>query len=150
MTDNLEVEASSKSNKCLVSGDIGSKWLVVCLELSVSPVDSSSAALRRLAMLPERFVKLLAILATLSFRMMELADALVRISLRTRPDIPGYGSISRVQTSARIASKRTRSVRAGARMGTRLVVRSDCDLLMDADDIGCEASLAEFVFLIMT
>jgi hypothetical protein len=40
-----------------------------------------------------------------------------------------------------------RSERAGTRTGIRLVVRSDCDLLMEA---GAAGSLEAFVFLIMT
>src|SRR6187402_2380823 len=92
---------------------------------------SSSAVFWRLARLPDRFVKLLAILATLSFRIIELADARTGCSLRLRPVIPGYGRNSRVQTSDRMVSRRIRSARVGASTGMRLVVTRDCDLLID-------------------
>lgn len=38
---------------------------------------------------PDRLVKLLVMLATLSFRIMELAEERTRCSLRARPVIPG-------------------------------------------------------------
>lgn len=101
-------------------------------------------------MLPDRFVKLLAILATLNLRIMELAEARTRCSLRARPAIPGKGIISRVHTSERRFSSRTRSARDGASTGIRFDVKRDCDLLILADDAECGTSLEAFVFLMMT
>lgn len=76
-------------------------------------------------MLADRFVKLLAILATLSFRIIELAEARTRCSLRALPAMPGNGIISRVQTSPRRFSSLIRSARGGASTGIRFVVSSD-------------------------
>jgi hypothetical protein len=89
-------------------------------------------------------------LATLSFLIIELAEALTRCSLLVRPVIPGKGRISRVQTSDIRFSRRTLSVREGASTGIRFVVRSDWDLFMLIDDTEWEISRKELVFLIMT
>jgi hypothetical protein len=86
--------------------------------------------LEMLARLPERFVKLLAILATLSFLIIELAEALTRCSPLTRPVIPGNGRISRLQMSEINPSSLALSARDGASTGMRLVDNSDWDLLM--------------------
>ena len=103
----------------------------------------------RLARLAERRVKLPVMLTALSLRIMDDAEARTRCSLLERAVIPGKGSTSRVQTSARSASSRARSARAGASTGVReLVVRSDCDLLID-DWVAVGPSLAA-VFLRMT
>lgn len=98
-------------------------------------------------MLPLLLVKLLVILATLSLRIIELADLLTICSLRARPIIPGYGKTSRVQTSARRLSIRIRSARGGAKTCMRLVPRSDWDLLIEADE---DVSLNAFVLLMIT
>lgn len=80
----------------------------------------------RLVKLAERLVKLLVMLTTLSFRIMDDAEALTSCSLRDRAVIPGKGRMSRVQTSDSRASSRARSSRDGARTGSRvLVVRRD-------------------------
>ena len=79
------------------------------------------------------FAKVLVMLPTLSFLIIELADTLTRLSLLDRLLIPGKGRESRVQTSQRSASSRTLSARAGAREGMRLfTVHSDWDRLMAA------------------
>lgn len=71
----------------------------------------------KLAKLVDRFEKLLAMLAMLSLRITELAEA--RIGLSGLLDtIPGYGSTSRDQTSVSAVSRRIRSARRGARVGT--------------------------------
>ena len=146
--DMREVKASSRSEIVMDPMSCASMSAVVIFEVSVSP-DSSSVAFRKLAMLPDRFVKLLAMLATLSLRMIDVAEALVSISLRARLDIPGYGKTSLVQTSDSKASIRIRSARVGARIGIRLDVSKDWDLLIEVDVIK-GASLEELVFLIMT
>ena len=142
-----DVAASSTSGSALDSLELCSVREYVTFCVSLSTELSSSVVLFRLAMLPDRLVKLLVMLATLSFRIIEWAEARTRCSLLAWPAIPGNGRISRVQTSARRLSSLTRSERAGARTGIRLVVRSDCDLLMEA---GATSSLETFVFLMMT
>lgn len=93
-------------------------------------------------------------LATLSLRMTDEADARTRCSLRDRAVIPGKGRTSLVHTSESSASSRARSAREGARTGIRLlVVRRDCERLiwepwLEADDDE-DVSLAA-VFLSMT
>jgi hypothetical protein len=101
-------------------------------------------------MLPDRLVKLLAMLATLSFLIIELADARTRCSLRVRPFIPGKGRMSRLQTSESSPSSRIRSARDGARTGMRFVVSRDCDRFIEALDVVWSIFLQAFVFLIMT
>lgn len=54
---------------------------------------------------------------------------------------------SRVHTSLRRVSSLTRSARGVARTGILFVVSSDCDLLMEDEDVG---SLAELVFFMIT
>ncbi len=61
--------------------------------------------------------------------------------------MPGKGSTSRVQTSARRVSSRILSAREGASTGMRFVVRSDWDLFIEARDAD---SLKALVFLMMT
>jgi hypothetical protein len=104
----------------------------------------------RLARLPERLVKLLAILATLSFLIIELAEALTRCSPLARPLIPGNGKISRLQMSETKLSSLALSTRDGASTGIRLVDKSDCDLLIGIDDEACEFSFRALVFLMIT
>lgn len=64
-------------------------------------------------------------LVTLSFLITVDADVLTRRSLLDRAPIPGKGRISRLQTSAKIASKRARSLRVGARKDIRAFVASN-------------------------
>jgi hypothetical protein len=103
----------------------------------------------RLARLPERLVKLLAILATLSFLIIELAEALTRFSPLTRPVIPGNGKIARLQISEIKLSSLALSARDGARTGIRLVDKRDWDLLMVVVGV-CVFSFRALVFLIIT
>ena len=104
-----------------------------------------------LALLLERLVKELAMLATLSLRITEDAEDRTRCSLRARTVIPGKGRTSRVHTSERRASRRARSPRDGARTGMReFVVSRDCDLLMDDFEADTVASLSTLVFFRMT
>ena len=71
-------------------------------------------------------MKLLVMLTTLNFRIMDDADARTSCSLLDRVVIPGKGSTSLVQTSDRRASSRALSPREGASTGIRLfVVSSD-------------------------
>lgn len=86
-------------------------------------------------------------LATLSFRIMEVADARTRCSLRLRPVMPGNGRMSRVHTSVSRASSLILSARGGANTVIRFVVRRDCDLFIETVDA---LSLNAFVFLIIT
>jgi hypothetical protein len=67
------------------------------------------------------FEKLLVKLAMLSFRMMLLALTLMGRSPRL-VNMPGNGRSSFVHTSVRECSRRMRSLRRGARIGTFLVV----------------------------
>src|SRR3954454_16114960 len=101
MKDSLGLPALSSSELNAPSDEPDSTRGPVILFVSESRT-SSSVVFWRLARLPDRFVKLLAILATLSFRIIELAEARTGCSLRLRPVIPGYGRISRVQTSHRM------------------------------------------------
>ena len=95
-------------------------------ELMEQAASSSAAPFCAFAELTVRLVKLLAMLTTLSLRITDDADARTRCSLLDRAVIPGKGRISRVQTSARSASSRARSPRAGASTSMRVfVVRSD-------------------------
>ena len=81
-------------------------------------------------------------LATLNFRIIELAaDGRTVV-------IPGYGRISRLQTSDNRASSLMRWSREGARIGRRFVVSRDCDLLIDAVD--AEEATSPAVFLMIT
>lgn len=89
-------------------------------------------------------------LATLSFRIIELADTRTGCSFRILLVMLGNGRISRDHTSDRRFSSLIRSPRAGASTGIRLVVSRDCDLLIDADVVECGTSLKELVFLMMT
>jgi hypothetical protein len=67
--------------------------------------------------LGERREKLLAMLAMLSFLMTEFADARIWFST-LRFDMPGKGKTSLVHTSSRRVSRRIRSARLGASVGT--------------------------------
>lgn len=90
-------------------------------------------------------------LATLSLRIMELADAFTRYSLLDRAVIPGNGRMSRVQTSESSASSRALSPREGARIGIRLLVVSrDMERLMGEPDAETGASRTTLVFLRIT
>jgi hypothetical protein len=66
--------------------------------------------------LGDRREKLLAILAMLSFRMTELAEARIWFSI-LRLLIPGNGNMSFVHTSSRAVSIRILSARLGAKVG---------------------------------
>ena len=74
--------------------------------------------------LGERLVKGVWILARLSLRTSEPAEARIILPPRTK-DIPGYGKVSRVQMSARECSIRTLSDRLGASIVVRCVVSKD-------------------------
>jgi hypothetical protein len=148
MTDNRVGAKSSVSGCVTPSLDLCSTGDV--FDVSTSNGASSSAALCRLAILLERLVKLLAMLATLSFLIIELADARTRCSFRARPLIPGKGRTSRLQTSESRASSRILSARGGAKTGMRLDARRDCDRLIEALDVLWSIFLQAFVFLIMT
>ncbi|OAQ63382.2 hypothetical protein VFPPC_09912 [Pochonia chlamydosporia 170] len=74
---------------------------------------------------PALLAKELDILAILSFLITVEAELLTKRSLRDRTPIPGKGRISRLHTSARMVSKRARSLRAGARNDTRAFVVSN-------------------------
>lgn len=76
--------------------------------------------------LGERREKLLAMLAMLSLRMTEFADARMWFSTR-RLLMPGKGKISFVQTSSSAVSSRIRSARRGAKVGTWFADKCDCD-----------------------
>jgi hypothetical protein len=104
----------------------------------------------KLAKLPERLVKLVVMLATLSLRIMELADARTRCSLLVRPGSPGNGRISRDQTSESKFSSLALSLRDGVSIGIRLVVRRDWDRLIVELDAECGISFIPLVFLIIT
>lgn len=80
---------------------------------------SSLPPLVMLARLAERLVNWLAMLVTLSFRIMECADVRIRCSFRARTVTPGNGRISRVHTSERSTSSLALSPRDGASTGTR-------------------------------
>lgn len=105
-----------------------------------------------LAMLTDRLVKELAMLATLSFLITEEALERTRCSLRERTVIPGKGRASRVHTSDKIASSLDRSPLEGERIVTRLSggATSDCDLwrrvLADTVATATELSLSTVVF----
>lgn len=112
----------------------------------------TSESLRvELAVLAERFVKGLVRLAALSFRIMVDAELRTRCSLLDRVVIPGKGKILRLQTSAKIASKRARSAQGGTRTGIReFVVRSDCERLIGNGRFPGEVSLTMLVFFRIT
>ena len=117
---------------------------------SMLPSPGSSGRFCGLTLFPERLVKLLVMLATLSFRIMELAEERTICSLRARPVIPGYGRMCFVHTSESKRSSLTLSALEGARTGMRFVSSSDCDLFTAAfvDDV--VVSFVALVFLIMT
>ena len=81
------------------------------------PNDSSERVWLRLEKLGERREKLLAMLAMLSFRITELAEARNWFSTLREP-IPGNGRMSLVQTSSRAVSSRILSALRGASVGT--------------------------------
>lgn len=94
---------------------------------------------------------MLAMLATLSFRITDDADDRTRCSLLARTVMPGKGRTSRVQTSDKRASSRALSPLEGARTGTReVVVSRDCDLLICDFNTGAGASFSMLVFFKMT
>lgn len=112
----------------------------------VSQPSLSPLAAFELVKLPDRLVKVLAILATLSLRIIEDAEERTRCSPRLRHGIPGNGSTSFVQTSERRDSRRALSPRGGARIGTLpFVVNSDCDLLIGATAGISLATLVPFI-----
>jgi len=115
------------------------------------PYESSDRALLTLEKLGERREKLLAILAMLSLRMTEFADA--RICFSTlRFDIPGNGRASFVQTSSSTVSRRMRSALRGAKVGTKFEDVCDCDLVIKLGEKagGVSGNFCACVFLIMT
>lgn len=86
-----------------------------------------------LARLGERLLNVLAMLVTLSLRIMECADERIRCSFRARAVMPGKGKISRVQTSDNSASNLALSALGGVSTGTRpLVARRDWERLIVA------------------
>ncbi|OAA45493.1 hypothetical protein NOR_03282 [Metarhizium rileyi] len=74
---------------------------------------------------PALLARELAILATLSFLMTVEADVPTRRSLLDRLPIPEKGKTSRLQTSAKMTSKRARSLRGGARNAIRALAASN-------------------------
>jgi hypothetical protein len=93
------------------------------------------------------------ILRTLSFLLIELADAFTKYSLLDRAVIPGNGRISRDHTSDSSASSRALSPRGGARIGMRVFVfrrLRDMERLMDVLDVEGGASFTTLVFLRIT
>lgn len=105
----------------------------------------------KVATLPDRLLlKLLVMLATLSFLIIEDAEERTRCSPLLRPVIAGYGRMCLVQTSASSLSSRILSLREGARTGMRFVVSSDWDLLIAVCEDEVEASFNALVFLMIT
>ena len=105
----------------------------------------------KLATVSERLLlKLLVILATLSFLIIEEAEERTRCSPLLRPVIAGYGRMCLVQTSASSFSRRILSLREGARTGMRFVVSNDWDLLIAAFEDEVDASFRALVFLMIT
>lgn len=101
--------------------------------------------------LGERREKLLAMLAMLSLRMTELAEARIGFSTLRFP-IPGKGKMSFVQTSSNAVSSRILSARLGAKVTTWFEDMCDCDRVTKfgakaggGSDIFCAC-----VFLMMT
>lgn len=104
------------------------------------PYESSERVLLVLEKLGERREKLLAMLAMLSFRITEFADARIWFST-LRFDMPGNGKTSFVHTSSMAVSRRTRSALLGARVGMLLDERSDCErLTIPGENVGGESS----------
>lgn len=81
-------------------------------------------------MLPDLLAKELAMLATLSLRIMEEAEERTKCSPRALVVMPGNGNTSRLHTSVSKASRRARSLRGGARTGTRCVASRDWERFM--------------------
>jgi hypothetical protein len=115
------------------------------------PNESSERVLLMLEKLGERREKLLAMLAMLSFRIIEFADARIWFST-LRFDMPGNGSMSFVHTSSSIVSSLMRSALRGARVGTWWEDMNDCDrVTTPGDNVGGESgSFCACVFLMMT
>ena len=104
-----------------------------------------------LLMLGDRFMKELVMLATLSFLFIAEAELRTKCSLLDRFVMPGKGSTVRLQTSARRASRRARSPRAGARTGIlAFVVRSDCERLIGVPGPALDGSRTVVVFFSIT
>jgi hypothetical protein len=89
-------------------------WDILCTLL---PKESSDLVLLMLEKLGERREKLLVMLAMLSLRITELAEARIGFSTLRVP-IPGNGKISFVQTSSSPVSSLILSARLGAKVGT--------------------------------
>jgi hypothetical protein len=125
--------------------------LCMLLGLEETADFSSKADFLKLVALADRFPKVFAMLATLNFRIKDVAEALTICSLLDRAVIPGNGRTSRVQTSDNIASNLARSPRDGAKTGILLlVVKNDCDRLIRLPDVEPFPSFMPLVFLIIT
>jgi hypothetical protein len=101
--------------------------------------------------LGERREKLLVMLAMLSFRITEFADARMWFSTLRLP-IPGKGNMSLVHVSSRADSSRILSALLGAKVGTWLVDMCDCDRVTEfgANGGGGSGNFCACVFLMMT
>lgn len=122
LVESSEDEEDTLSSAVLL--DSKYELLVALYSPNASPTSGT------LAILEDRFVKLLVMLATLSFRITELADARTTSLLRGLDVMPGKGRISLDHTSCNRISSRTLSSREGDKTGMRLVLRSDCDRLI--------------------
>lgn len=123
--------------------------------LKLEPAASSGlVVLDMLATLPDLLEKVLAMLATLSLRIMEDAPLRTRCSPRPRTVMPGKGKTSRVQTSESSPSSLARSDLDGVSRDTRFGgPSSDSDLCgpcFDDPDDGPPVSFSRLVFLSTT
>lgn len=115
---------------------------------------SGLLVLDMLATLPDLLEKVLAMLATLSLRIMDDAPLRTRCSPRPRTVMPGKGKTSRVQTSESSPSSLARSDLDGVSRDTRFGgPSSDSDLCgpcFDDPDEGPAVSFSKLVFLSTT
>ncbi len=134
------VDIQPGSSLCLKSRASRSMW-----------DSASSLALGILGTLVERLPRELVMLATLSFRIIVVAELRTRCSLLDRVVMPGNGKTLRLHTSASKASRRARSPREGASTGVReFVVNSDCERLIGRLDVDVDVSFRLVVFFSMT
>lgn len=145
MVDGVQSESSSMADKHFLPltpwsthiSRVDSVSVVLVIVGATTPNSSSASELSSLsplvmlARLAERLVNWLAMLVTLSLRIIECADVRMRCSFRARTVSPGNGRVSRDHTSERSASSRALSPRDGASTGTRpLVASRDCERLI--------------------
>ena len=129
----------------------GALAVVASSNLLAASVPSSLTIFFRLVTLGDLLVKVLAMLVTLNFRIIDDADERTACSLLARAVMPGKGKIPRVQTSATRASSRALSPGDGARTGSRpVVVSNDCERLIDAVVVLLVDSFSMVVFFNMT